>query len=268
MGAVADVNVAAFQTSLDELLQSSRSSTPATLLNAARKVVYAIEQIDADVQAHESSRGSAAAANGDEEGLLAAKSRINATLSILMSACKNHVAGFGVSPVGLIDSAAGQVSSAVIELVRIVKVRKTNMGSPMINRDSPAGSRASPTGSYRMQPPPRKESRRMASGSGSTEAATPYSTSSPRTLQNASYVSDAHDSYISSPPSAVRRHPMQTPSQEDSIRQRVMSPTGSPFSPKGGMNGMRNQPRSEEEFQVRQTTTLAVPWLKLTCARA
>merc|ERR1712230_213396 len=33
------------------------------------------------------------------------------------------------------------------------------------------------------------------------------------------------------------------------IRQRVMSPTGSPFSPKGGMNGMRNQPRSEEEFQ-------------------
>ena len=52
------------------------------------------------------------------------RERADATLGNLVSAARNHAASFGLSPVSLMDAAASHVSSAVIELVKLLSLRR------------------------------------------------------------------------------------------------------------------------------------------------
>jgi hypothetical protein len=53
------------------------------------------------------------------------KSRVSATANNLITATKNHTSSGGLSPVSLLDAAASHLSTAVVELVKHVKVRPT-----------------------------------------------------------------------------------------------------------------------------------------------
>ncbi|KAK4705575.1 protein SPA2, partial [Phenoliferia sp. Uapishka_3] len=128
-GLIADVNVSLFQTCIDELLQAARSKEPSSVLPAMRAVVGAVEKIDNDVQNIEPRRLQSLPM-ADQNRLQALKAKINATISNLLTASKNHATSFGVSPVSLVDAAASHLSSAVVDLVRLLKIRRT-AGSSM-----------------------------------------------------------------------------------------------------------------------------------------
>ncbi|GAA5995031.1 uncharacterized protein JCM10292_004496 [Rhodotorula paludigena] len=123
-GLINDTSVGAFQTSIDDLLQAARSKEPSSVLPAFRVVVVACGKIDTDVQAIPPSR-LASLPFSEQELVNSLKGKINATLSNLLTASKNHATSFGVSPVSLLDAAASHLASTIVELVRILKIRRT-----------------------------------------------------------------------------------------------------------------------------------------------
>ncbi|GAA6032874.1 hypothetical protein JCM8097_000840 [Rhodosporidiobolus ruineniae] len=126
-GLIKDTSIAAFQTSIDDLLQAARSKEPSSVLPAARAVVSACEMVDNDVQAISPSR-LASLPPSDQDLVNSLKVKINATLSNLMTASKNHAMSFGVSPVSLLDAAASHLAATIVELVRILKIRRSAGG--------------------------------------------------------------------------------------------------------------------------------------------
>ncbi|GAA6004285.1 hypothetical protein JCM10207_000650 [Rhodosporidiobolus poonsookiae] len=127
-GLIKDTSVAAFQTSIDDLLQAARSKEPSSVLPAARAVVSACEKLDTDIQSIPSTR-LASLPLSDQDLVNSLKGKVNATLSNLMTASKNHAMSFGVSPVSLLDAAASHLAATIVELVRILKIRRTTGSS-------------------------------------------------------------------------------------------------------------------------------------------
>lgn len=80
------------------------------------------------------------------ERLSSLETKTTATLSNLMTACKNHAISFGLSPVSLVDAAASHLSATVVELIRLVKIKRTlggttnGTGSSTANHVSESGS--------------------------------------------------------------------------------------------------------------------------------
>lgn len=124
-GAIADVNLTAFQSSIDELLAAARSKTPSSVLLAMKTVVLATTLVTDDVAKYEQHSGSELSV-GDNEQLQSLKAKCSATLNNLMTACRNHASSHGMSPVSLLDAAASHVSTTIVDLVKLLKVRKAS----------------------------------------------------------------------------------------------------------------------------------------------
>lgn len=126
-GAIADVNLTAFQSSIDELLAAARSKTPGNVLLSMKTVVLATTLVTDDVAKYEQIPANLAElSNEDQEQLMALKSKCSATLNNLMTACRNHASSHGLSPVSLLDAAASHVSATIVDLVKLLKVRKAS----------------------------------------------------------------------------------------------------------------------------------------------
>lgn len=142
-GAVKDVHVTKFQISIDELLQMARSSDSDKFLNAMKSVIVNIRHITNDLEASGLANvnsmasevrspigrgGVSEAGSTNSKGpptVPRLKAKVSATANNLITACKNHAAASGLSPVSLLDAAASHLSTAVVELVRLVKIRPT-----------------------------------------------------------------------------------------------------------------------------------------------
>jgi len=118
-GLVKDVHVTKFQISIDELLQVARMDNPDRAMEFMKTVVVNVRQIVQDIDD---------AGRQLEPQQLKLKSRVSATTNNLITATKNHVSARGLSPVSLLDAAASHLTSAIVELVRTVKVRPTPAG--------------------------------------------------------------------------------------------------------------------------------------------
>lgn len=126
-GAIADVNLTAFQSSIDDLLAAARSKTPSNVLLSMKEVVLATTLVTDDVAKHEQVAANLAELSAEEqEQLMALKSKCSATLNNLMTACRNHASSHGLSPVSLLDAAASHVSATIVDLVKLLKVRKAS----------------------------------------------------------------------------------------------------------------------------------------------
>lgn len=114
-----------------------------------RAVVSAVDKIDHDVQAVDNRRILALPLS-DQERLQSIKANTNATLSNLMTASKNHATSFGVSPVSLVDAAASHLSTAVIDLVRILRIKRTtgSSGSGSMSKQLPGAGGGGRTNGY------------------------------------------------------------------------------------------------------------------------
>ena len=118
-GLVQDIHITSFQIAIDELLQSARGDEPHAVLTRVKPVVIAVRDITIDL--------------GDigpsEDEVVQQKHRlrvkVSATANNLITASRNFAMSNGVSPVSLLDAAASHLTSSVIELIRLVKVRAT-----------------------------------------------------------------------------------------------------------------------------------------------
>ncbi|KAF7856976.1 hypothetical protein EAF04_009736 [Stromatinia cepivora] len=128
-GLVKDVHVTKFQLSIDELLQTARSSDPERVIEFMKNVVMTVRQISQDIDE--------ATSNDEELAQKQArlKSRLSATANNLITASKNFVGAKGLSPVSLLDAAASHLTTAVVELVRTVKIKPTPAGELEDNGD-------------------------------------------------------------------------------------------------------------------------------------
>jgi hypothetical protein len=121
-GLVKDVHVTKFQISIDELLQTARNGDPVRVIEFMKFVVVNVRKITQDIdEAPSSSRELV-----QQQAKL--KSRVSATANNLITASKNFASANGLSPVSLLDAAASHLTSAVVELVRTVKIRPTPAG--------------------------------------------------------------------------------------------------------------------------------------------
>ncbi|GCB17707.1 protein SPA2 [Aspergillus awamori] len=118
-GLVKDVHVAKFQISIDELLHTARHDDYHVVTRQINAVVIAVRHMLQDVQeSQDPSDGSSALRSK-------AISKLSTTANNLITAAKNFVKSNGLSPVSLLDAAASHLSAAVIELIRLVKIRST-----------------------------------------------------------------------------------------------------------------------------------------------
>jgi hypothetical protein len=96
-----------------------------------RHVVKCVRAITGDIDHTSLSQlqSPTSSVNGDimnpEKQQAKLKSRVSATANNLITASKNHASSGGLSPVSLLDAAASHLSTAVVELVKHVKVRPT-----------------------------------------------------------------------------------------------------------------------------------------------
>lgn len=121
-GMVKDVHVTKFQISIDELLQIARTDDPARVIDFMKSVVVNVRTIVQDID-------DAVSPGGDiSQQQIKLKSRVSATTNNLITASKNFASAKGLSPVSLLDAAASHLTSAIVELVRTVKIRPTPAG--------------------------------------------------------------------------------------------------------------------------------------------
>ncbi|KAL8985745.1 MAG: hypothetical protein Q9205_000642 [Flavoplaca limonia] len=119
-GLVADRHVIEYQVAIDELLRSSRTSEADSLLPQVRQVVIAVRQISQEI-GDCSKQDTHSATNK-------LKSKVSATANNLITACKNFAASNGLLPISLVDAAASHLSTAMVDLIRVVKVRPSPAG--------------------------------------------------------------------------------------------------------------------------------------------
>lgn len=118
-GLVKDIYVTRFQIAIDELLQSARGDEPNAVLARVKPVVIAVRDITIDLGDTQSSQGDAM----EQRHKLMAK--VSATANNLVTASKNFAMSRGLSPVSLLDAAASHLTSSIVELIRLVKIRPT-----------------------------------------------------------------------------------------------------------------------------------------------
>ncbi|KAK5992731.1 hypothetical protein PT974_06147 [Cladobotryum mycophilum] len=117
-GLVKDVHVTKFQIAIDELLQKVRQETPEEVIDAMKSVVVSVRRITRDID-ESTPHGS----DPNQRGKLRAK--VSATANSLITASKNFASSAGLAPVSLIDAAASHLTVAIVDLLRVVKIRPT-----------------------------------------------------------------------------------------------------------------------------------------------
>ena len=135
-GNIEDVHVSAFQTAIDGLLTAARyvshshrgallidrSSAPSGVLPAMKAVVEAVTEVGEDVKAFESHPN----IDVDVSRLESLKHESTTRLNTLMQAARNHAMASGLSPVSLLDAAAGHLTSNVIEIIKLLKIKRSD----------------------------------------------------------------------------------------------------------------------------------------------
>lgn len=118
-GLVMDIHITRFQIAIDELLHSARGDEPNAVLTRVKPVVVAVRDITIDLGDTQASQDEAI------QRKQKLRMKVSATANNLITASRNFAISKGVSPVSLLDAAASHLTSSIIELIRLVKVRPT-----------------------------------------------------------------------------------------------------------------------------------------------
>lgn len=118
-GMVKDVHVTKFQIAIDELLQKARTEDPEKVVDAMKLVVVSVRRITKDIEVPQTD---------DEEFIqqqTKLRSKVSSTANNFITASKNFASSAGMSPVSLLDTAASHLAAAIVDLLRLVKIRTT-----------------------------------------------------------------------------------------------------------------------------------------------
>ena len=121
-GRVKDVHVTKFQIAIDELLRVARLDDPSSVLNCMKAVIFCTRHITQDI--------SGVLPDGEDSAAKAIKlkSRVSSYANNLITVVKMFASSDGLSPVSLLDAAASHLTTAIVELIDLVKVRPTPDG--------------------------------------------------------------------------------------------------------------------------------------------
>lgn len=103
-----------------------RSSKPSDVLFVMQSIVLTCKLITEQVESYENSGRSTVVTS---EKLVSLKSQFSTALSNLLNAAKNHARGMGISPVSLLDGAAGHLTAVVVDLVKTLGMMKDSRTS-------------------------------------------------------------------------------------------------------------------------------------------
>ena len=158
-GVVKDVHFTEFQASIDDFLRKSReqgykadgkssdvgsggAGAAAATLEGVKDVVQAVKDIVRDLDessGHTNGRMANGNAANNHDDVTSQQDRlrmgVSATANNLITATQNHVSSGGLSPVSLLDAAASHLTMAVIQLVRVVGVRRTVGSGPGLDQE-------------------------------------------------------------------------------------------------------------------------------------
>lgn len=116
-GVVKDIHVTKFQMSIDELLRVARFEDSREVLPQIKFVILAIRNMIRDVDQAPPPVDDSATMR------MKAKGRVSVTANNMITAARNFASSSGVSPVSLLDAAASHLCTAVVELIRVVKIQ-------------------------------------------------------------------------------------------------------------------------------------------------
>ncbi|KAL1882258.1 component of the polarisome [Diaporthe australafricana] len=121
-GLVKDVHVTKFQVAIDELLRRARVEEPDKVIDSMKSVVMSVRRITKDLDA--------APANNDQsqQQRKQLKSRVSSMANNLITAAKTFASSAGMSPLSVLDAAASNLVGAIVDLLRLVKIRTTPDG--------------------------------------------------------------------------------------------------------------------------------------------
>ena len=116
-GIIKDIHVTKFQLSIDELLRVARFEDAQEVLSQVKTVIVVVRHMIQDMDQ------APLPVDGTAVLRTKAKARLTATANNMITAARNFASSNGLSPVSLLDAAASHLSTAVVELVRVVKIR-------------------------------------------------------------------------------------------------------------------------------------------------
>lgn len=160
----------------------------------------AISEISEDVKAFERDPNFSV----DQTRLESLKHQSSSTLNNLMSAARSHATSSGLSPISLIDAAAGHVSANVVDLIKLLKIRRTAKPSGSGNSEGGGG------GGGRRSFSEMSEARRRSSGAVQALKGTPTEQSSNRESFDDNLSDETSDNGLLSPNRALH-HAEQFP---------------------------------------------------------
>lgn len=131
-GVIEDGSISRFQNSIDDLLSAARRDDN-EVLDVMTEVVKATRAITDDLRRYGSRTIE------DDPKVRKLTSRLSATANNLITATKNHVSSQGLSPVSLVDAAASHLTTTVVDLVKVVKMRPSS-GATSVRTDEDAQS--------------------------------------------------------------------------------------------------------------------------------
>ena len=126
-GLVKDFHVTNYQVCIDELLQLTRKDDASdAILDCMKQVAMSVRRISNDIDTVATPDGTLSSSNlGDLKEQARGKMRLSQTCNNLITAVKNHASAAGLVPVSLVDAAASNLTAAVIDMIRLVKIRAT-----------------------------------------------------------------------------------------------------------------------------------------------
>ncbi|KAI0031844.1 hypothetical protein K488DRAFT_78811 [Vararia minispora EC-137] len=125
-GAIRDVHITSFLTSIDALLTAGRSNDPLQVLSPMKTVISAVTTIIENLRSLAQDPAALVQSGIQPDELESLRDRAEATLGNLVAAVKTHATSEGMSPVSLLDAAASHVAAAVTDIGRTVHIRRTD----------------------------------------------------------------------------------------------------------------------------------------------
>ncbi|POS74552.1 hypothetical protein DHEL01_v207056 [Diaporthe helianthi] len=121
-GLVKDVHVTKFQVAIDELLRRARVEEPDKVIDSMKSVVMSVRRITKDIDALPSNN------DQSQQQRKQLKSRVSSMANNLITAAKTFATSAGMSPISVLDAAASNLVGAIVDLLRVVKIRVTPDG--------------------------------------------------------------------------------------------------------------------------------------------
>jgi hypothetical protein len=176
-----------------------------------KAVVEAVTEVGEDVKAFESHPN----IDVDVSRLESLKHESTTRLNTLMQAARNHAMASGLSPVSLLDAAAGHLTSNVIEIIKLLKIKRSDKNRELRRSRSSMSIKdmVNRNNSFSAAPPPRDVSKAngdwdreygMGNGTGQGEE---------RLRESPVVVHRPTDERPTPPPINTQPYPISTPTE-------------------------------------------------------